>query len=243
MHVLTSPTPALGIGDPAPLPKQADGSMINLEIGQLLANKIQHDKRCTPGAIRGLLNEIKSSGWIAPLLVCLPDVNGLYPIATGHRRLEVAKILGYTHVLCMVLPVSDPTLAFVQDANGVRNVSGRDYLMMWCHDDSALEHFPASVRAKIEVLKKWVGSRELRHMVTTDGAFAPSMVMEVRKVVSLIDTYQIEGKKTIQPGDVLSWMIAHGQTQSVRRELKTSLTARRACARRILHAIHENRAL
>jgi hypothetical protein len=50
-----------------------------------------------------LLEKIKSSGWIKPILITRN-----FTIISGHRRVEVCKLLGITEIECEILDEDDP---------------------------------------------------------------------------------------------------------------------------------------
>jgi hypothetical protein len=214
---------------------------ITLPLNRLRPNPVQNPTRTAPRALRGLLEEIKQSGWVAPILVCPPDDQGIHTIATGHRRFECARVLGLSTLDCAVLPEHNSTLAFIQDANGQRSVTGSDYMQMWFTDPEAIQHFPATVRAKIKLLIKWVGTRELLRLVA-DYKFSPSIVSEVCRTMSVISSYNTwKGEKPVNEGDILYWMLAHGQQQSARRMIKNG--GGKKLATSMLRAIREGKPL
>lgn len=190
--------------------------VVRLRHDQLQVNALQNAARCTPAAIKQLAMDVEKSGWIYPILVCQPNTDGKYPIATGHRRLEVSKLRGETEIDCILSPESDPTMAFVADASGSRAVTGRDFLVMWANDLAAYACFPPSVQKKIKDLCNWVGARELKRLVLEQG-LAPSMVGEIERCVKIIAGYHdLPGSPYAFRGDALYWMLKHKQTQAVR---------------------------
>jgi len=104
------PKRALGKGLEALIPKKSEMISVNntdheVTIERVMPNRYQPRQDMDEQELRELSQSLKENGFIQPLLVRKAGEN--YELVAGGRRLEAAKMAGFTHVPVIVKEVSD----------------------------------------------------------------------------------------------------------------------------------------
>ena len=104
------PKRALGKGLDALIPKKSEAMSVNntdheVAIEQIIPNRQQPRQEMDIQELRELSDSLKEVGFIQPLLVRKAGEN--YELVAGGRRLEAAKLAGFTHVPVVVKEISD----------------------------------------------------------------------------------------------------------------------------------------
>jgi len=104
------PKRALGKGLDALIPKKSELTPITntdheIDIEQVLPNRYQPRQEMDAQELRELANSLRENGFIQPLLV--RKAGEQYELVAGGRRLEAAKMAGFTRVPVVVKEVSD----------------------------------------------------------------------------------------------------------------------------------------
>lgn len=215
-----------------------DFQIVTLPLDQFARNPVQDASRESAKAVKSLMHEVQRSGWIAPVLVGRPLEDGRYPLITGHRRHTVAGMLSLETLQAVVLPVDAITDSFVAEANGNKNVTGRNYLIMWAQG-ADVSRLPVTAQKQISTLISWVGERALRALANL--GMAPSMVNEVEAIRRVFSAFRPNVESVPKPDAILYWLVEHHQTAAVRAARSKGVT--QGFANRLAKAIINQREL
>jgi ParB family chromosome partitioning protein len=84
----------------------AGGTVRHIPVSQISPNQRQPRKRFDPAAIEGLVESIRSSGVLQPVIV-RPSANGQFELVVGERRWRAAKAAGLQLVPAIVRSATD----------------------------------------------------------------------------------------------------------------------------------------
>lgn len=209
-----------------------------LSLSSLTPNACQPPIRTEEAAMRGLIEEIKESEYIAPISVV--EANGTYVIADGHRRARAAEALEYSKIPAVLMPPgTDPVEAFIRLNKASRRVNGREWLTVWAYDPSQLSRLPNSAKSNIKALIGWVGKPELTR-IGRDGQQSHDIAKAVSRVLNTLQNYPAL-KSRVTGSDVFYWIVEHQQQRALIEHFKKSY--RPQDAKRLLSCIRRNRGL
>lgn len=106
MNILQSVLPKFGFGEQ----NEALDRVHKIAVSRILPNPAQPRKYFDNGETLRLADSIRTHGILQPLCVrkpvsagALSDFDGVYELIAGERRLRAAKLLGLSHVPCLII--------------------------------------------------------------------------------------------------------------------------------------------
>ena len=195
-----------------------------LPLDQFRASPLQPEIRTTESAIKRLLETVKASRYIVPIVVRKDD-RPPYEILDGHRRWTVARVLGYEKI---PFTFGAPGATFTNLNATTRTMKGFEWLTIWAkaHDkDVVLKHFPVGTAVQIRALIKLLGSREVERL-GMEGRTSPNIFTVLEMICQLFRDHNLQYEKK----DVALWLVNNQRgTQGRIRAIshKTGINVRR----------------
>ncbi len=179
------------------------------EIEKLNPAAFNPTDRVKPSGLRPLILAIKAVGSIMyPLLVTHATTDGYADIVDGHRRHAAAKIMGYSHLWCLVYSY-DQAVAWAAANGGTKNINGRS----WTNSVAGglpLEIVPSAHRSDIAKAQRVLGETGFKMLAGNN--FSASLVTEAQALLKIAgmptdDWYLAETAR---------WMIRHNLQRRAR---------------------------
>src|SRR5213596_1424797 len=130
-----------------------------LSVDALDCNTIEHRTRITPKSIKRLVTTISRSQIMTPIIVV--SLNGTYIVIDGHRRVEVARILGLTQVPVVVYKGLDSEIELLRMHNSTQRFNGANYLtsyVMAADKKAVLRMIPKHSAEHIKIFAQTLGA-------------------------------------------------------------------------------------
>ena len=213
-------------------------SVIRMSLSKLSPNPCQTPNRTSLTALMELLRRVLRQHYITPPQVSESvDEHGYRIIIDGHRRIAVARLLGITHLWCVIVPAKngrkrDHREGFMDGTAAQKAFDGRTWLMM-LHQErqhgreaDVLKCMTDSTRARVNYLIKIMGTDEFYTLLPF--IHSPLIVQQYDTVMRGFKGQDL----SFEPVSLMRWLVICGSSAHVKalRTLKPSDCASRLTA-------------
>lgn len=189
-----------------------------LDVDSLVSNVLQSGDRTAPKALSVLLADVEARGMQSfPVVFRLPS--GDYIVGDGHRRIAVARLLGWKTIKCIVIATSDyrvPKQAFIKHAKSTRNIRGKELFFAWGKADKRTREEmlvdSPSLRNNIAKMIRIFGQERTEELALSN-TYADAVVSLIAQVISLMEAQTdmqlpSSGRKTTKR-EIGEWNLTH----------------------------------
>lgn len=228
--------------------KELTMNIQKIDIDSLRENPVQPKGRITETAIKGLVETILDSNFIAPIVVC-GNI-----IVDGHRRWMAAKKIGrerFPEIDCIYVDskLATPTVWFIWLNRSTRNVGGADWFSVWAHSTGAavgtrtgsLKKMPSKTQSEITDMVAIFGLTRAIEL-GREGKQSPNASKYIRKAFNALREFKFVEGTDPQLTRVGEWVLHHKQTLAIKRHIEGKGHVRRD-VERLFNAIQADRPL
>lgn len=202
-----------------------------ISINELESCPVQPEVRTDTPALVGLMLRIMKTGFIVPIIVVQTGKKS-FIVVDGHRRLAIAKYLGFTEITAIVMPEgTDARSGFIALNAANRTFSGPEWFKVWAlatNRMSILNDFPKAMKKHIKDIESWVGTS--RALALANTGYSPAIAGTVNRIMKLqrqyADVLQKKSLKKQSETQILEWLItneAQAAAGAIARNLKREL--------------------
>lgn len=174
--------------------------------------------RITSTAIRAVKESIANRGLLSEIhVIDASNPTGKYILVDGHRRYEVHRLLGWTHIQARVHGKDEDPIELWAELNSkTRSVNAFEWMVAWYRSGCRMKGVPAGPMGNIQRCLKVLGDKGIEFLISKETA--PTMIVTVDRLCERLASLDLLGD--IPRRRFAVWMVRHELSGKVKDALQ-----------------------